>query len=376
MTHSISRRYLSAARGFFRLVVLAAFASLTIFAHHPIARADDQDGGDVRIMTQNMDQGTDFTEVLSATTPAQFFAAVTTTYQNIQATKPAERAAALAHEIAANHPDLVALQEPAILRTGTGTTPATNVISDQLALLIAALAKLGQPYETVAIIPNIDAEAPSTLGFDVRITARTVIIAKNEDVSGGLALSNVQVQEFLVNQSSPTAVGISVPDLRGWASVDVKVHGRMFRFVTTHLETTTPTPPVAAIQQAQAIELVQSAGNTTLPIVYAADFNVFADDPLDPSFATYQLLISFGLVDAWLQKGAPAAGFTCCQDPTLLNPVSELNHRIDLVLLRGNIGIQDIKLVGNVPSDRTPSGLWPSDHAGIVTTLRIPAAVH
>ena len=232
MTHSISRRYLSAARGFFRLVVLAAFASLTIFAHHPIARADDQDGGDVRIMTQNMDQGTDFTEVLSATTPAQFFAAVTTTYQNIQATKPAERAAALAHEIAANHPDLVALQEPAILRTGTGTTPATNVISDQLALLIAALAKLGQPYETVAIIPNIDAEAPSTLGFDVRITARTVIIAKNEDVSAGLALSNVQVQEFLVNQSSPTAVGISVPDLRGWASVDVKVHGRMFRFVT------------------------------------------------------------------------------------------------------------------------------------------------
>jgi hypothetical protein len=112
-------------------------------------------------MTQNMYQRTNFTEVLSATTPAQFFAAVTATYQNIQATKPAERAATLAAELAANQPDLVALQEPAILRTGSGTTPATNMISDQIELLLAALANLGCPYNAVAIVPTSMPKLPA-----------------------------------------------------------------------------------------------------------------------------------------------------------------------------------------------------------------------
>ncbi|MEU6069315.1 MULTISPECIES: hypothetical protein [Streptomyces] len=34
--------------------------------------------------------------------------------------------------------------------------------------------------------------------------------------------------------------------------------------------------------------------------------------------------------------------------------------------------MKNIHLVGNEQSDRTPSGLWPSDHAGIVATLRVP----
>jgi hypothetical protein len=46
---------------------------------------------------------------------------VTTTFQNIQATKPADRAAAIAREIAANRPDLVALQEAAIIRMLRGS---------------------------------------------------------------------------------------------------------------------------------------------------------------------------------------------------------------------------------------------------------------
>jgi endonuclease/exonuclease/phosphatase family metal-dependent hydrolase len=355
-------------RHILKFVAVPTLASLAIYAFGPIARANDREDGDIRIMTQNMYQGTNFTEVLSATNSLEFLAAVTTTYQNIQATKPAERATILAREIVANQPDLVALQEPAILRTGSGTTPATNVISDQIELLLAALADLGQPYNAVAIVPHLDAEAPSTLGFDVRVTSRTIIIAK---ASTNATLSNFQVQQFLVNREYPTAVGVTVIDPRGWASVDVQLGDRAFRLVTTHLDTTTPTPPVAAIQQAQAIELLQSAGATTLPIVYAADFNASANNPQDPSFPTYQLMINSGLVDGWLQKRPRDPGFTCCQDQTLLNPNSNLNQRIDLVLLRGNISVRDIKLVGNQTSDLTPSGLWPADHAGIVATLRI-----
>jgi len=43
-----------------------------------------------------------------------------------------------------------------------------------------------------------------------------------------------------------------------------------------------------------------------------------------------------------------------------------------LILLRGAFAVENINLIGNKPSDRTPSRLWPSDHAGIVATLAGP----
>jgi hypothetical protein len=33
--------------------------------------------------------------------------------------------------------------------------------------------------------------------------------------------------------------------------------------------------------------------------------------------------------------------------------------------------VLDIRRVGDQPGDRTPSGLWPSDHAGVIATLKI-----
>jgi hypothetical protein len=44
------------------------------------------------------------------------------------------------------------------------------------------------------------------------------------------------------------------------------------------------------------------------------------------------------------------------------------------VMLRGISAVSDVRLVGNAPRDKTPSGLWPSDHAGLAVTLRIPDA--
>ena len=68
-----------------------------------------------------------------------------------------------------------------ILRTGPSTgpsAPATDVESDQLEALLGELRRLGQRYEAVAILPNLDVEAPTLLGFDARLTDRTVIIAR------------------------------------------------------------------------------------------------------------------------------------------------------------------------------------------------------
>ncbi len=63
-------------------------------------------------------------------------------------------------------------------------------------------------------------------------------------------------------------------------------------------------------------------------------------------------------------------GYTCCQNANLLNPTSLLNERLDLILFRGPFAVSDVVLVGDDPADKTPSGLWPSDHAGVVARLR------
>jgi hypothetical protein len=40
-------------------------------------------------------------------------------------------------------------------------------------------------------------------------------------------------------------------------------------------------------------------------------------------------------------------------------------------MARGPIAAQEAHLVGADPSARTPSGLWPADHAGLVATLAV-----
>src|SRR5262249_13011236 len=233
-----------------------------------------------------MDQGTTFAELTAAQTPAQFVAAVTLTYNNILATKPVERAAAIAREIARHRPHLVAVQEASVLRTGSSGTPAIAVKVDLLQSLLDALAALGHRYTAVAILPGFDAQAPSTLGFDVRVTGQDAILVRADLDPDELEVSHLQIEQYGVKLTAPSVVG-SIVDPRGWAAIDVKIHGSKFRFVTTHLDSVVP-----AIRVAQAGELLKSAANTSLPIVMAGDFNIAADTSLDPSFPAYQRIIN------------------------------------------------------------------------------------
>jgi hypothetical protein len=47
------------------------------------------------------------------------------------------------------------------------------------------------------------------------------------------------------------------------------------------------------------------------------------------------------------------------------------NERIDYVLLKPPARILDIDVLGRRRRDRTGSGLWPSDHAGVAATFRL-----
>jgi endonuclease/exonuclease/phosphatase family metal-dependent hydrolase len=379
MSSSKFLRILSSVRGGLRPILIVAFASLAPITFSASAADEDREDGVVRVMTQNLYLGSSLEGLLNATSVPELIAAAAKVTQNIADSKPDERAAAVAREIVKNHVDLVGLQEATIVRTGPlqlppidlGTfLPANGVVSDGLKLLLLAFSNLGENYSVVAIVPGFDAQLPippplsTPPGFDARLTTQIAILARSD-----LRLSNREVQGFLADRTYPTAGG-PVPNPRGWASVDVEKNGRKFRFATTHLETQNP------VQSPQADDLIDGAGNTTLPVVFVGDFNVTADlaaaDPncsaADPTCPVYQKFIKANFVDAW-PRNRP--GLTCCQAANLRNPASLLTHRLDLVLFSGAIQVLDIHLVGDKSSDRTPSGLWPSDHAGVVATLRV-----
>jgi endonuclease/exonuclease/phosphatase family metal-dependent hydrolase len=354
----------------FRAIGIAGLAFTLLNA--PADAQDDRDGATVRVMTRNLYFGSTADAVTGATSFPALVAAAAQVYGEIAASKPAERAAAVARDIARNNVDLVGLQEAGLIRKGplqlppnpATFLPATTVVSDQLQLILDELDRLGERYKVVAIVPGFDAQLPTTLGHDARLTTRIAIIARAGRPSD-LKLSNVQVQGYL-NNSALSTVGGPLPDTRGWASVDVETGGRKFRFATTHLDTTNP-----AIQIKQAHDMIGGAGATNLPLVFVGDFNAVANSGLDPSFPTYQKFINAGFAEAWPARRAPDPGFTCCQASNLLNPASQLSRRVDLVLTKGNIQVVDIKRVGENPGDRTASGLWPSDHAGVIATLKI-----
>lgn len=347
--------------------LLIALLTVPAMAEQTVPFKGDRE---ITVMSRNLYLGTDLGPAIFASNFNELVAAVTALFAEVQATNFPERAQALADEIAAKHPDLIGLQEVVLWRSQypadlSPTPNAMTVEFDFLHLLLDALDARGLHYTPVAISTGLDIEAPrqrSDLTLeDIRLTDREVILARTDLSVADLKLSNIQERNFANNLIIPLFSG-PFTILRGWASADVKVRGKSFRFVTTHLEPFSPD-----VQVVQANELLQGPGSIDVPLVFIGDFNSNADGSGTP---TYSNLIAAGFVDAWSQTHPDDPGFTCCQDANLLNPMSHLSERIDLVLFRGKFNTTDVDIVGENPDDRTISGLWPSDHAGVVATLR------
>jgi endonuclease/exonuclease/phosphatase family metal-dependent hydrolase len=232
------------------------------------------------------------------------------------------------------------------------------VTFDLLQTLLHELAALGVRYKTVAVTPGIDAEVPTALGFNIRLTLRDAMIVRADLLEEGhVKLSNLQVRHYIAASN----------DTEGYATIDVTWRGRQFRFVTTHFA-------LVSLAPAQALEFVQTAANTTLPVVLVCDCNVNPDDPTDPifqNFPAYLLLKNAGFVDAFRTAHPTDPGFTFGQAENLLNVTSTMSHRVDVVQFRGPFTVEDVQVVGASPADRTRLGLWPSDHAGVVATLTL-----
>jgi hypothetical protein len=341
---------------------LIAVSALLPIAAPSAASADSS--RDVKVMTRNLYLGADLIPLASAPNRDAFEQAAAQRFQTVLKNDFATRAKGLADEIAKQKPDLIGVQEAAVWKRGPdgvkdgNTTPANQTVYDSTQLLLSELKKRGEKYRVAVIRPWFDFEAPTALGYDVRLTQNDVVLVratKGEKVKVTRAFKGGYSKTFIV----PTQVG-EVDSPRGWAGVDAKLGKRKFRFVTTHLEAYSGDIANTQMQELLAKQLKSKKAQTIL----VGDFN---SDPKDAGNGTpnaFSTAIGAGFSNPLKRRE------TCCFSEDLTQTTDKLDSWIDHVVVRPKIKSVKSGIVGNRTSDRV-GGLWPSDHAGIWTTLRL-----
>ncbi len=348
-----------------------------------VARADQRS---VTVMTQNLYQGTEFSHIqaLAGANPtlAQALAATTVDYGTYLATRFKDRAKLIAAEIAQNRPALVGLQEVATWHAGAFdqlhpfALPAP-VSEDFTHVLIEALAADGIHYAAVSrhdnnftlAFPIVTSSGAAAVGM----VESGVILARSDLPPGQLKLSNPESGTF--DARLPLIPNPLDPDephgfqfTNSWQSIDVKVRGKSFRFITTHLDALASG---GVISGPQAQELLAGPANTSLPVIVAGDMN---SGP-DYAPAAYEAFLAGGLTDSWTAAGLGEPPLTCCHlepEDLLTDPNAPYTHNIDHVFTRGSFSVLNEHLVGNIAPNPAPASfIWPSDHAGMVATLKI-----
>jgi endonuclease/exonuclease/phosphatase family metal-dependent hydrolase len=316
----------------------------------------------VSVMTQNVYYG-------GGSGLGSIGSAFTDLWGNVQESNIPERAEAIAGEIRRRRPDLVALQEAVVWRTGRAldSDEAEEVEYDFTAEILGHLRSGRARYTVVSRVSNADWEVPARVGSsvrDLRMTDQDVILARVGSSSRVKVLS-ADHGNYRDSFSLDVPVIGGIDFVRGWASVDARVKGGgpKLRFINTHLEVFD-----AGVQQRQVEELLAGPAATArrMPVILAGDFNSDADS----GGAAYRELTGAGFEDAWEQAGA-GSGETCCHDDDLRGG-SSLETRIDLVMHRGRkVRAKATDLFGDEEPEKTGSGLWASDHAGVFSRVRI-----
>jgi endonuclease/exonuclease/phosphatase family metal-dependent hydrolase len=327
----------------------------------------------VKVMTRNMYIGADLTPLLSAATLPDFLRASAQIFENVQASDPPERIKAMAREIGDADPMIIGLQEVQLVEKDTepptndgSATPANSTVFDFLEMLLDDLAAQGTPYTVVTSATNASAEVPSALGFDVKSTDRDVILAKAGLPSDELSWAQQTSASFATSLTLSTVAG-PLTFTRGYNVADFAANKRSFRLVNTHLEAFSN-----QFRSAQAVELLNGVlSDATGKQVLLGDIN---SDPSELGTNPYDLLVSPSgahFADSWTQADPSSAGLTCCFGELLRDTdASVFRSRIDVVLTRNESeAARRVRIYGTDPDNRTPSGLWPSDHAGVNATI-------
>lgn len=396
-------------------VIAAPLALTTTTAQAETAKAPP-----LKVMTRNLYLGVDIMRPLVAVDALPDdapLAVLLTTLANathearqiVDDTDFGTRSKLLAQEIAAAKPDLVGLQEVAMWRSGpleigaVAVPNAETVDLDFLEMLRTELKAEGVPYRPVSVNWLSDVEAPSFGGTlaapveprDVRLTMRDVILKR---VGSGIEVLRHRERDY-TNGLQVEIAGRPLDFTRGYQWVDVERDQKRFRFVNTHLEAFS-----SDMAFAQMKEMLEGPASTARTTIIACDCN---SDPLNQSVKTsigdtlphsepYWLATGeHEYFDTWLQWRPARFGWTSGLNETVDEPASlegwpidedseegaprnSWTHRIDLVLARradgGPLNVVRGEVTGDRVADRyldgEDTGLWPSDHAGVVISLR------
>ena len=324
----------------------------------------------VRVMTRNMDAGTDLNYVAAATTEEEFPGAVMDTIIEVMQSRIPERAALLAAEIAATKPDLVALQE---VTTWEIESESGTIVLNQLDLLMAALRAAGQHYRVAVVQTLTDIQVPGAVSF----TDHDAILVRVNGPGPRLNVIGTETHLYDTLMDFPVPGG-KIPVLRGWIAADIRIHEKkhdyQFKFVNTHLESAIASiPETAYLQLAQAEELLESLSETRLPIILAGDFNSDAEPTHNyPGDATqsYDTIAASGYTDAWhaLRPRNPGYTWPLFWEDQMSGQTIAPIERIDLIFSKGPKAIS----IENTGTDPNASGLYSSDHRGVVATFKLP----
>jgi endonuclease/exonuclease/phosphatase family metal-dependent hydrolase len=342
------------------------FLVLAVLGSTAAARASST----VRIMTQNVDQGTGegyIVEALFGALPLPD--AVDLTYAELQASHLKERAGLIAAQIAAQQPDIVALQEVTLWRIGPDTQHAVIPIYDQLQYFLADLGKLKAPY----VVAGINTVADITLAGNqlgaLRLTERNVLLARAGYRWPPIYFTGVESHIF---SAVLDIGGFQVPS--GWISAVVHVGTQRFLLAAVHLESTVPGyPPATDVQVAQAQELIQALSGATLPVLICGDFNSDANDnPSAPDYTpTADIIQEAGYTEAWKLLHSGDTGNTW---PLYLDdqipisfPAETPVERIDLFFTLGMSALTAEQAISLAPAGFSPP--YGSDHVGVVATF-------
>src|SRR5215475_8650250 len=93
-----------------RNFVRTAVSLVVVFTALALPALGQEAKGDLTVMTYNVNEGTDFLQVVGATNAIQFLLGVGDIVTQVQGTNPPERMQAVAAQILAAHPSLISLQ--------------------------------------------------------------------------------------------------------------------------------------------------------------------------------------------------------------------------------------------------------------------------
>ena len=381
------------------LLLLAGLLLSTILARpaEAAAKGKGKRGVVVKTMTYNASLGSGLSARF-ATSLDEFCDKAGENVREVDATKPQVRMPAIAKNILKKKPDLVGLQEADAILTQTpadngpllGGTDATTVRYDYLQLILDRLNKGKKRYRLVTAQDEFEFEIKANVDgvgsgcddseTDARLITRNAILAR---VGAGVRTSRVRQRSYRHQLSFELLGGVPYPVPRGWQSVDARVRGsKKFRFVHTHLEAfdndpqqntmldTIADPPTqtvvsnAAVRAIQADELVEGPAKAKIPVVLLGDLNSNVPGVKPGDENAFQRILAARFKRRSTQKPA-----SCCTDEGG-GTIADFDHVVSFIM--GKPGRTIRRVSSSVVGRTKVNGLFPSDHAGVFSALRVP----